>query len=299
MAGRVVVGDVGDPATVRDALDGVDAVAHFAAIPAPVLGTPEEVFCGNTRATFVVLEEAGQAGVRRAAIASSYSVLGFPWASRPLHPAYLPIDEALPLQVEDPYGLSKQADEATAAMMARRYGMTVVALRFPLIGGPGDKLDKRAEEYAEDPGSGAAELWTYLDRQGRRPRHLAGAHPADRGLPRDLRDGRGHPGPATHRGTARPLPPRGRAAGAAAWQGRPDRPGRGPPPARPHRPAPLPGARRGGDRVTRLPPPGGGGDRVTRLPPPGGGGDRVTRLPAGRGGGRVTAFPVPDAAEAA
>ncbi|GAA4192933.1 NAD(P)-dependent oxidoreductase [Streptosporangium oxazolinicum] len=163
VAGRVIVGDVGDPATVRDALDGVDAVAHFAAIPAPVLGTPEEVFCGNTRATFVVLEEAGQAGVRRAAIASSYSVLGFPWASRLLHPAYLPIDEALPLQVEDPYGLSKQADEATGAMMARRYGMTVVALRFPLLGGPGDKLDKRAEEYAEDPGSGAAELWTYLD----------------------------------------------------------------------------------------------------------------------------------------
>ncbi|GII56831.1 NAD-dependent epimerase [Planotetraspora thailandica] len=162
-ADRVVVGDAGDPDVVRDALDGVDAVAHLAAIPAPTLGTPEEVFCGNTRATFVVLEEAGVLGVRRAVVASSFSVLGLPWAGRALHPAYVPVDEALPLQVEDPYGLSKQADEATAAMMARRHAMAVVALRFPLLGGPGDKFDKTAARYAGDPGSGAKELWTYLD----------------------------------------------------------------------------------------------------------------------------------------
>ena len=162
-ADRVVTGNAGDSAAVRDALDGVDAVIHLAAIPAPVLGTPEEVFCGNTRATFVVLEEAGQAGVRRAALASSFSVLGLPWAARPLHPAYVPVDEALPLQIEDPYGLSKQADEATGAMVARRHGMTVVALRFPLLGGPGDKFDQTAARYADDPGSGAKELWSYLD----------------------------------------------------------------------------------------------------------------------------------------
>ncbi|GLW10240.1 epimerase [Microtetraspora sp. NBRC 13810] len=162
-ADRVVTGDAGDAAAVRDALDGVDAVIHLAAIPAPTLGTPEEVFCGNTRATFVVLEEAGRAGVRRAAVASSFSVLGLPWSPRVLRPAYVPVDEALPLQVEDPYGLSKQADEATSSMMARRHGMSVVALRFPLLGGPGDKLGKTAARYADDPGSGVKELWTYLD----------------------------------------------------------------------------------------------------------------------------------------
>ncbi|GII29044.1 NAD-dependent epimerase/dehydratase family protein [Planotetraspora mira] len=162
-ADRVVAADAGDSAAVREALDGVDAVVHLAAIPAPSLGTPEEVFCGNTRATFVVLEEAGALGVRRAVIASSFSALGLPWASTLLHPEYVPIDEALPLQVEDPYGLSKQVDEATAAMVARRHGMAVVALRFPLLGGPGDKFDKTVARYAEDPGSGAKELWTYLD----------------------------------------------------------------------------------------------------------------------------------------
>ncbi|WP_061289199.1 NAD-dependent epimerase/dehydratase family protein [Herbidospora cretacea] len=162
-APRVVVGDAGDPATVRRALAGVDAVLHFAAIPAPTLGTPEEVYCGNTRSTFVVLEEAGQAGVSRVALASSLSVTGMPWAAKPLHPAYLPIDERLPLQNEDPYGLSKQADEATGEMMARRFGTGVVALRYPLLGGPGDKFDTTAARYAGDPGSGASELWTYLD----------------------------------------------------------------------------------------------------------------------------------------
>jgi nucleoside-diphosphate-sugar epimerase len=162
-ADRGVVGDAGDPSVVREALDGVDAVVHLAAIPAPTLGAPAEVFSANTRATFVVLEEAGHAGVGRAVIASSFSVLGLPWADGPRHPAYVPVDEATPLQVEDPYGLSKQVDEATAAMMVRRHGMTVVALRFPRLGGPGDKLDSTAVRYAADPGSGAGELWTYLD----------------------------------------------------------------------------------------------------------------------------------------
>ncbi|MFI6478521.1 NAD-dependent epimerase/dehydratase family protein [Nonomuraea sp. NPDC050663] len=160
---RMVVGDAGEPTVVRQALPGAEAVIHLAAIPAPVLGTPEEVFCGNTRATFVVLEEAGHAGVRRVALASSMSATGMAWAERDLHPAYVPVDERLPLQVEDPYGLSKQVDEATAEMMSRRHGMTTVALRFPRLGGPGDKLQETAKQWADEPGSGAAELWAYLD----------------------------------------------------------------------------------------------------------------------------------------
>ncbi|MEV6041449.1 NAD(P)-dependent oxidoreductase [Nonomuraea sp. NPDC052116] len=177
---RMVVGSAGDPEIVRKALDGVDAVIHLAALPAPVLGTPEEVFCGNTRATFVVLEEAGRAGVRRAAIASSMSVLGLAWADRVLHPAYVPVDEDIPLQVEDPYGLSKQADELTAAMMSRRHGMTTVALRFPRLGGPEDKLRRTAEEWAADRAAGAGELWCYLDvRDAARAAWLAVTRPIE------------------------------------------------------------------------------------------------------------------------
>lgn len=162
-ADRVVVGDATDPDTVQKAVEGATAVIHLAALPTPLLGTPFEVFGGNTLATFTVLEQAGRAGVRHAAIASSYGANGLPWRASPGQPAYVPIDEELPTQVEDPYGLSKLTDELTAQMMARRYGMSVVALRYPFIGGVGDRLTTHARAIAEDPGRGAHDLWTYLD----------------------------------------------------------------------------------------------------------------------------------------
>jgi len=161
-ADRVVTGDGADPDVVRDALDGVDAVVHLAAIPAPTLDTPERVFGGNSLATFAVLDAAGRAGIRRAVIASSQSIYGLAFSPEPLDPAYVPIDEAHPLQIADPYALSKQADEATAVMVARRYGMTVVALRYPMLGGQ-ERLREIAASWRDDPARGARPLWAYLD----------------------------------------------------------------------------------------------------------------------------------------
>jgi nucleoside-diphosphate-sugar epimerase len=165
VAERVVVGTMSDAGFVRSAVDGADAVVHCAALKAPMLGTPEAVFCGNTSGTFTVLEAAGQAGIRRAVVSSSYSVLGLTFAPTMRHPAYLPIDEQLPLQVEDPYAHSKQVDELTGAYMAVRHGMTVVALRLPFLGGLDTSIRARAERVAVDPGFGTAarEFWTYLD----------------------------------------------------------------------------------------------------------------------------------------
>ncbi|WP_203454009.1 NAD-dependent epimerase/dehydratase family protein [Jiangella aurantiaca] len=162
-ASRVVVGSAGDVKVVRSALPGVDAVIHLAARPAPTSGTPVEVFADNTRATFTVLESAGAAGVRRAVIASSYSANGLPWTREPVPPAYLPVDERLPSAVEDPYALSKQADELTAAMMARRHGLTVVAVRYPFVGGVDERLAAHARLLTDDPARGVRELWSYLD----------------------------------------------------------------------------------------------------------------------------------------
>lgn len=161
-ADRVVTGDAGDPDVVEEALgDGVDAVVHLAAIASPMGGTALEVFAGNTRATFAVLDGAARRGVRRAVVASSYSILGLRFAPRLLHPAYYPIDEATPPQIEDPYALSKQADEATAAMMHRRYGMAVVALRFPFTAGF-ERIGELARQCRADPASMAADSWSYL-----------------------------------------------------------------------------------------------------------------------------------------
>lgn len=162
-ADRVLVGDARDPGLVADALRGADAVIHLAAIPHPNADPAEEVFGRNTLATFTVLDHAGRAGITRAAIASSYAVCGLPFARRPLRMPYLPIDAALPLQITDPYALSKKADEATADMIHRRYDMNVVALRLPFVGTPEKRLAEMADRYARDPASGAADVWSYLD----------------------------------------------------------------------------------------------------------------------------------------
>jgi nucleoside-diphosphate-sugar epimerase len=39
----------------------------------------------------------------------------------------------------------------------------VVALRFPFLGDPAERLPWRAEQLARDPGIGVRDLWSYLD----------------------------------------------------------------------------------------------------------------------------------------
>jgi nucleoside-diphosphate-sugar epimerase len=156
-------GQADDVELVSRAMAGVDTVIHLAAIPQPGLDTPRNVFVGNSAATFVVLDQAARAGVARAVIASSLSITGLPFSPKPAAPDYLPVDEAMPLQVADPYALSKQADEATAEMVARRDGMDAVAFRVPMLGTPEFFAEEPIRDYREDPGSGASVMWAYLD----------------------------------------------------------------------------------------------------------------------------------------
>lgn len=178
------VGDVRDlefmASVMRIAMP--EALIHLAAIARPSLGTPLDVFATNTQATFVALEAAGVAGVRRVALASSTSALGTVFASPPASPRYIPVDEDHPFIGTDPYALSKQVDEATAATMQRRHGFQVVALRIPNTG-PREGQLARAAEVARDPSDLARELWAYLDvRDGARAfalaieRDIAGCH---------------------------------------------------------------------------------------------------------------------------
>jgi nucleoside-diphosphate-sugar epimerase len=180
-ADRVVVGDARDPGVVADALRDADAIIHLAAIPAPDRDPDESVFAHNTQTTFTVLNQAGWAGVRMAAVASSYAICGLPFARRPLTMPYLPIDTGLPLQVTDPYALSKKADEATAAMVSLQYGMTVVALRMPFLGTPQERLADAAQRYADHPAAGAADVWSYLDARDAARAMLAALSPAEPG----------------------------------------------------------------------------------------------------------------------
>ncbi len=167
------IGDGRDEPLMAEACAGADALIHLAAIPAPVLGTPLEVFATNTQATFVTLEAAGVAGIRRVVIASSISLLGIPWSPVPISPLYAPIDEEHPNIGSDPYALSKETDEATLRTMHRRHGYQAVALR---ISGTAPIAFHRhhAPSVAADPGLRKHELWAYLDsRDGARAFVLA------------------------------------------------------------------------------------------------------------------------------
>jgi nucleoside-diphosphate-sugar epimerase len=178
---RTVVGDAREPSVVAEALRDADAVIHLAAIPAPDRDPDDVVFAHNTQATFTVLDQAGWAGIGTAAIASSYAICGLPFARRELRMPYLPIDAALPLQITDPYALSKQTDEATAAMVSRQYGMTVVAMRLPFVGTPDPRLAEAAQRYADHPEAGAADVWSYLDARDAARAMLAALDPAEPG----------------------------------------------------------------------------------------------------------------------
>src|SRR4051794_33679580 len=118
--------DLTDLGQTYGALRGAEAVVHLAAIPRPTFDVPEVVFRTNVMATFNVLEAASALGIRRAVIASSVSVLGFPFFERPLTPAYVPIDEEHPLLPQDPYALSKRLGEELSAGYARRGRISVV-----------------------------------------------------------------------------------------------------------------------------------------------------------------------------
>ncbi|MDQ1589017.1 MAG: hypothetical protein QOJ77_2182 [Microbacteriaceae bacterium] len=161
-ADRVLVGDATDPDAVTEALEGVDAVVHLAAIPHRDAGKPYDVYRTNVTSTFNVLSQAGEHGIRRAVIASSINAFGVPMNHHEVAPAYFPIDEQIPADIDDWYSLSKQSDELTAQMVARRWGVDVAALRFPIVESAAALL--RISERAElDPATRMREGWSYLD----------------------------------------------------------------------------------------------------------------------------------------
>lgn len=158
-----VVADAGDVDVLRRLCADAEGVVHLAAIPAPVGYTARELLAANTLTTMSVLEAAGEAGVAGAVLASSVSALGMAWSQDIMSPLYVPVDEDHPLRPTEGYALSKENDEAAARMAARRWGMTVFALRFPFTQTPEAIAERRADRSDEQDLAFAKELWGYLD----------------------------------------------------------------------------------------------------------------------------------------
>ena len=129
--------------------------------PNEVTEEGDDVFRVTPSATFNVLTRAAEAGVRRAVIASSINAIGYPNNPHDTFPPAFPLDVETPPDIADAYSLSKLADEATARYAHRRYGIDVVALRFPLVKWP-HVLREVADEVRADPARMAREGWAYL-----------------------------------------------------------------------------------------------------------------------------------------
>ena len=113
--------DVCDLGAVRDAVAGMDAVVHLAAVPdeAPF----EELAGPNLLGAYHVFEACRIAGVRRVVFASSNHATG-------MYPAGAPVDASALPRPDGLYGASKVFGEALGRLYADRHGLEVVCLRI-------------------------------------------------------------------------------------------------------------------------------------------------------------------------
>ncbi|MFC4137712.1 MULTISPECIES: NAD(P)-dependent oxidoreductase [unclassified Microbacterium] len=153
-------GQVVDALTaVGDRHDGVDAVVHLGAIPAPGIRSDVATFHNNMPATFNVFWAAARLGITRIVYASSETVLGLPFD---VPPPYVPVDEEYPPRPESVYSLVKTLEERMAVELVRwNPDLSITALRFSNVMIP--------EDYAAFPSFDADalarkwNLWGYID----------------------------------------------------------------------------------------------------------------------------------------
>src|SRR3954470_11222405 len=166
---ELMVGDVRDPAAVRRALRGVDAIFHLAA----KVGVGQSMYqivdytAANNEGTAVLLEALVEKPVHKLVVASSMSIYGegmyrdpdgnliagtdrsppqlqaHDWELRtskgePLTP--VPTPETKPPALASVYALSKYDQERMCLMVGRAYRIPTVALRFFNIYGPRQAL---------------------------------------------------------------------------------------------------------------------------------------------------------------
>ena len=160
---------------VDDVHDGLDAVVHLAAIPAPGLTTNGATFANNIAATHNVFSAARRAGIRRVVWASSETVLGLPFTDPP---PYLPVDEEYPPRPNSTYSLVKTLEEEMARQFCRwQPDLTMVGLRFSNVMDPDDYAQFPA--FDADPRLRSWNLWGYIDgRDGAQAVRLALEHTA-------------------------------------------------------------------------------------------------------------------------
>lgn len=118
--------DLADESAVLDVLkrEQPDAIAHFAAFTyvGESVENPAKYFENNYVNTMKLLRVMSLAGVRRFIFSSSCAVYG--------EPARIPMDETLPTNPVNPYGLSKLFVEQSLPWFEGAHGIKHVSLRY-------------------------------------------------------------------------------------------------------------------------------------------------------------------------
>ena len=157
--GRTLVADLTDPGQAFDALAGMDAIVHLAAIPAPGLRPETETFRINAVSTYNAFAAAVAHHVRRVVWASSETVLGLPFDTPP---PYVPVDEDYPPRPESTYSLVKTMEEAMAAQLCRwDPELKMFGLRFSNVMRPEDYAG--FADFQDDAALRKWNLWGYID----------------------------------------------------------------------------------------------------------------------------------------
>jgi nucleoside-diphosphate-sugar epimerase len=144
---------------VDDRYEGLDAVVHLGAIPAPGLAPDVATFRNNMLSTYSIFEATRKLGINRIVYASSETVLGLPFD---IDPPYIPVDEEYEARPESTYSLVKHLEEQMARQLCRwNPELSVSALRFSNVMVPEDYA--RFPSFDADPRGRKWNLWGYID----------------------------------------------------------------------------------------------------------------------------------------
>ena len=127
---EVMAADVADPAAMAKAMAGVERVFHLAALAdiVPSIVNPEGYFRANVVGTFVTLQAARAANIKRFVYVASSSCYGIPDS--------YPTPETAEIRPQYPYALTKWLGECEVMHWAQVYGLPALSLRFFNIYGP-------------------------------------------------------------------------------------------------------------------------------------------------------------------
>jgi nucleoside-diphosphate-sugar epimerase len=145
-----MVGSLADRATVRNALERVDAVLHAATLHKPHVGSHsrQEFVDTNITGTLNLLEEAAAAGVSRFVFTSTTSAFGRALTPAEGRPAAWITEDVVPVP-RNIYGVTKTSAEALCELVHRDHGLPVLILRTSRFFPEADDRDDVCAAYAD------------------------------------------------------------------------------------------------------------------------------------------------------